>query len=233
MKVDEDEETGLYFLAGSQLFKMMSEAGESLAGRAAVLTLSSFSQAEMSGVFHGKPFLPPEKPSFAKPVTLKEVQEMIFNGGMPALASGRKKVNRDVFFSSYVQTYIVRDIRQAINIRDIARFKSFLACVASRTGEELVYEDIASTIGIDSKTVKSWIGVLEATGLVFLLHSWSGNPTKRIVKRPKLHFMDTGLACHLARLPDASSLFATPQAGHFFRIAGRRPDSPFLSGCRA
>ena len=216
MTVDERDEAGLYFLTGSQLFKMMSEVGESLAGRAAVLTLSSFSQAEMSGFFHGKPFLPTEKPSFAKPATVKEVQQMIFNGGMPALAHGCKKVNRDVFFSSYVQTYIERDIRQVINIRDIARFKSFLACVASRTGEELVYEDIASTIGVDSKTVKSWIGVLEATGLVFLLHSWSGNPTKRIVKRPKLHFMDMGLACHLARLPDASSLFATPQAGHFF-----------------
>ena len=125
-------------------------------------------------------------------------------------------MNRDVFFSSYVQTYIERDIRKAINIRDISKFESFLACVAARTGEELVYEDIASTIGVDAKTVKSWIGVLEATGLVFLLHSWSGNPTKRIVRRPKLHFMDTGLACHLARIADSQTLFASTQAGHFF-----------------
>lgn len=216
MYVDERDDMGLFYLTGSQLFKMMSEAGESLAGRAAVLTLSSFSQVEMSGFYCVEPFLPREKPRFVTPVALKEVQEMIFNGGMPALVCGNKKINRDIFFSSYVQTYIERDIRQVINVRDIARFRSFLACVASRTGEELVYEDIASTIGIDSKTVKSWIGVLEATGLVFLLHSWSGNPTKRIVKRPKLYFMDTGLACHLARFPDASSLFATPQAGHFF-----------------
>ena len=217
MIVDGREKTGQYFLTGSQLFKMMREVGESLAGRAAVLTLSSFSQSEICGTDGSRPFLPQERPFVAEPATLRDVQNMIFDGGMPALVCGRgKKVNRDLFFSSYVQTYIERDIRQAINIRDIGVFRNFLACVASRTGEELVYEDMASSLGVDSKTVKSWIGVLEATGLVFLLHSWSGNPTKRIVKRPKLHFMDMGLACHLARLPDSSSLFASRQAGHFF-----------------
>ena len=217
MIVDGREEMGQYFLTGSQLFKMMSEVGESLAGRAAVLTLSSFSQSEICGTESGKPFLPQEKPFVARPATLRDVQNMIFDGGMPALVCGcGKKVNRDLFFASYVQTYIERDIRQTINIRNIGVFRNFLACVASRTGEELVYEDIASSLGVDSKTVKSWIGVLEATGLVFLLHSWSGNPTKRVVKRPKLHFMDMGLACHLARLPDSSSLFASRQAGHFF-----------------
>ena len=216
MIVDERDEPGLYFLTGSQLFKMMKEVGESLAGRAAVLSLSSFSQVEMHGASDCVPFLPRETPLCVEPATLRNVQHMLFDGGMPALVCGRGKVNRDVFFSSYVQTYIERDIRQAINIRDMGRFRNFLACVASRAGEELVYEDIASAVGIDSKTVKSWIGVLEATGLVFLLYSWSGNPTKRIVKRPKIHFMDMGLACHLARISDPAMLFASRQAGHFF-----------------
>ena len=214
--VDEQSEHGLFFLTGSQLFKMMAEVGESLAGRAAVLSLSSLSQSEIKGLPVGLPFLPSETPSHCDPMALEDVQRAVFLGGMPALVCGGKRMNRDVFFSSYVQTYIERDIRKAINIRDIGRFESFLACVAARTGEELVYEDIASTIGVDAKTVKSWIGVLEATGLVFLLHSWSGNPTKRIVKRPKLHFMDTGLACHLARIADPQTLFASSQAGHFF-----------------
>ena len=216
MSVDEREDMGLYFLTGSQLFKMMDNVGESLAGRAAVLSLSSLSQSEIKGLPVSKPYLPPEHPASVVPMTLREVQEAVFRGGMPALVCGGSRMNRDLFFSSYVQTYIERDIRKVIKVRDVGRFENFLACVAARTGEELVYEDIASTVGVDSKTVKSWIGVLEATGLVFLLHSWSGNPTKRVVKRPKLHFMDTGLACHLARIADSSTLFASRQAGHFF-----------------
>lgn len=216
MVVDERSELGQYFLTGSQLFKMMDKVGESLAGRAAVLSLSSFSQSEIMGKLAAAPFLPPERPISSKPMTLKEVQNAVFRGGMPALVCGGERMNRDLFFSSYVQTYIERDIRKVANVRDIGRFENFLACVASRTGEELVYDDIASSVGVDAKTVKSWIGVLEATGLVFLLHSWSSNPTKRVVKRPKLHFMDTGLACHLARIADPSTLFASRQAGHFF-----------------
>ena len=216
MAVDERNGAGLYFLTGSQLFKMMDKVGESLAGRAAVLSLSSFSQSEIKGMSAPAPFLPSDHAPCTAPMSLKEAQEAVFRGGMPALVCAGEKMNRDLFFSSYVQTYIERDIRKVVNVRDIGRFESFLACVAARTGEELVYEDIASSIGVDAKTVKAWIGVLEATGLVFLLHSWSGNPVKRVVKRPKLHFMDTGLACHLARIADASSLFASNQAGHFF-----------------
>ena len=216
MVVDGREDMGLYFLTGSQLFKMMAKVGESLAGRAAVLSLSSLSQAEIQGVPVLKPYLPSERPTPTMPMTLREVQEAVFRGGMPALVCSGNRMNRDLFFSSYVQTYIERDIRKVINVRDVGRFENFLACVAARTGEELVYEDIASTVGVDSKTAKSWIGVLETTGLIFLLHSWSGNPTKRVVKRPKLHFMDTGLACHLARIADSSTLFASRQAGHFF-----------------
>jgi len=216
MSVDERNENGQYFLTGSQLFKMMDKVGESLAGRAAVLSLSSLSQAEIGGVSVSAPFLPSARPAAVAPATLRDVQAAVFLGGMPALVCGGEKMNRDLFFSSYVQTYIERDIRKVINVRDIGRFKSFLACLAARTGEELVYEDISSSVGVDAKTVKAWIGVLEATGLVFLLHSWSGNPVKRVVKRPKLHFMDMGLACYLAHVGDPSTLFASRQAGHFF-----------------
>ena len=216
MSVDERNENGQYFLTGSQLFKMMSKVGESLAGRAAVLSLSSLSQGEIDGLSASAPFLPSERPTTITPATLRDVQAAVFRGGMPALVCGGEKMNRDLFFSSYVQTYIERDIRKVINVRDIGRFKSFLTCLAARTGEELVYEDISSSVGVDAKTVKAWIGVLEATGLVFLLHSWSGNPVKRVVKRPKLHFMDMGLACHLAHIGDPSSLFASRQAGRFF-----------------
>lgn len=216
MSVDEHNENGQYFLTGSQLFKMMDRVGESLAGRAAVLSLSSFSQAEIGGMPVSAPFLPSPRPVAVESATLRDVQSAVFCGGMPALVCGGENMNRDLFFSSYVQTYIERDIRKVINVRDIGRFENFLACIAARTGEELVYEDISSSVGVDAKTVKAWIGVLEATGLVFLLHSWSGNPVKRVVKRPKLHFMDTGLACHLAHIGDSSTLFASRQAGHFF-----------------
>lgn len=216
MSVDENKEDGQYFLTGSQLFKMMDKVGESLAGRAAVLSLSSLSQAEIGGVSVSVPFLPSARPAAVAPATLRDVQAAVFLGGMPALVCGGEKMNRDLFFSSYVQTYIERDIRKVINVRDIGRFESFLACLAARTGEELVYEDVSSSVGVDAKTVKAWIGVLEATGLVFLLHSWSGNSVKRVVKRPKLHFMDMGLACHLAHIGDPSTLFASRQAGHFF-----------------
>ena len=217
MRVDEMDGTGLYFLSGSQLFKMMGEVGESLSGRAAVLSLSSFSQGEILEAGGRRPFLPADRPeNLSSPVSLKDVQRAVFLGGMPALVCGGAAMNRDLFFSSYVQTYVERDIRNVINIRHADRFTAFLACLASRTGEELVYEDLASAVGVEAKTIKSWVGVLASTGLVFLLRAWSGNATKRIVRRPKIHFMDTGLACHLARIPDAETLFASREAGHFF-----------------
>ena len=153
MAVDARDENGLYFLTGSQLFKMMDEVGESLAGRAAVLSLSSLSQAEIAGTPSPPPFLPPERPPRSVPATLQDIQSAVFRGGMPALVCGGGKMNRDLFFSSYVQTYIERDIRKAINVRDIGRFENFLACVAARTGEELVYEDIASSVGTTTITM--------------------------------------------------------------------------------
>lgn len=215
--VDEHDASGQYFLTGSQLFKMMASVGESLAGRIAVLSLSSFSQAEILGkVLQAQPFKPAERYPNIQPMNLELAQDAVFRGGMPALTRDGARMNRELFFSSYVQTYIERDIREIVNVRNVSRFADFLACVAARTGEELVCEDIASAVGVDAKTVKSWIGVLEATGIVFLLRPWSGNATKRIVKRPKLHFMDTGLAAHLARIPDRKTLFASRQAGHFF-----------------
>ena len=230
--VDENEEPGQYFLTGSQLFKMMGSVGESLAGRIAVISLASFSQAEILGLPEVAPFFPVERGPNIQPMELCEVQRSVFLGGMPALVRGGKKMNRDLFFSSYVQTYIERDIRKIINVRDIAKFTAFLACLAARTGEELVYDDVASAVGLDAKTAKAWIGALEATGLVFLLHPWSGNSTKRVLKRPKLHFMDTGLASHLARISDAETLFASRQAGHFFEswVVGQIVRSYMASG---
>ena len=214
--VDNNDAPGQYFLTGSQLFKMMECVGESLAGRIAVLSLSSLSYAEIVGNAGCLPFVPYASWTNSVPMTLQEAQNAVFRGGMPAFVRRGSTLNRDLFFSSYVQTYIERDIRKVVNVRDIGKFTTFLACAAARTGEELVYDDLASSVGIDAKTVKSWIAVLEATGIVYLLKPWSGNATKRIVKRPKLHFMDTGLACYLARIPDSASLFASSQAGHFF-----------------
>lgn len=217
MVVDSSGENGQYFLTGSQLFSMMQNVSESLAGRVGLLQLYGFSQAELSNR-KTEPFVP--KTNFAKYRNLpqrgvKELFEVIFRGSMPRMATNPELKPED-FYSSYVKTYLERDIRDIINIRNERAFLRFLSCLAIRTGQELVASELAKEVEVDSKTISSWISVLEATGIIFLLQPFYNNALKRVVKRSKLYFMDTGLAAYLSMWSSPDVLELSPVAGNMF-----------------
>ncbi len=201
--VDNGAEPGSFWLTGSQAFRLMELAQESLAGRTAILELSSLSQAEISGATQVSVFsLNPEnlrgRQETSAPAQPLEIYERIWKGGLPGHISG-KYTDRDVFYSSYVRTYIDRDITEEIPGVDKIMFADFIRAAACRSGQMLNIHDIASDVGISDATAKHWLKELEKSGIVFFLRPYSNNLLKRTVKTPKMYFFDTGLVCHLTR----------------------------------
>jgi predicted AAA+ superfamily ATPase len=223
----EKDKRGLFWLTGSQKFHLMKGITESLAGRVAIVDLLGLSQVELDDrAGSSEPFMPTKawiektKPNIKKPKPLLEIYEKIWRGSFPELWTKNKdeqattsKVNRDLFYKSYVQTYIQRDVRDMVQVNDETSFNRFLGAVAARTGQLLNFSDIARDVDIDHKTVKSWFSVLETSGLVYLLQPYYRNVTKRIVKTPKLYFLDTGLCAYLTKWPTAASLEAGTMTG--------------------
>jgi len=217
MIVDSKGENGQYFLTGSQLFSMMKNVSESLAGRVGLLQLYGFSYAEVSGNL-SEAFVP--KNTFGEYKNLpqrsiNEVFDYIFRGSMPRLVTYPELTPED-FYSSYVKTYLERDIRDIINIRNERSFLRFLSCLAIRTGQELIVAELAKETEMDNKTIASWISILEATGIIFLLQPFYNNALKRVIKRPKLYFMDTGLAAYLSMWSSPQVLELSPMSGTMF-----------------
>lgn len=201
--IDNGIDPGSYWLTGSQSYKLMNLAKESLAGRIAILNLMSMSQHEL----HAKNALSPFEVDLAKLQTRIEDYEStdvegifkrIWEGGLPAIASG-KFSNRDVYYSSYLQTYISRDVKEETSVKDDARFVDFIRAVACRIGQELNIHSIALDVDISDDTAKRWLYLLEKSEIVFFLHPYSNNLLKRVVKMPKIYFFDTGLVCYLTR----------------------------------
>jgi predicted AAA+ superfamily ATPase len=217
--VDREKRNGLFWLTGSQKFHLMKGITESLAGRVAVIDQLGLSQAELEGRGGvAEPFLPtPEwieraRKSAGAPKRLPEAYERIWRGSFPKLHQD-PNVSRDIFYKSYVQTYVQRDVREMINVADEIAFHRFLVAVAARTGQLLNYSDMARDADIDHKTAKSWLSALEASGLVYLLQPYHNNVTKRMVKAPKLYFLDTGLCSYLTQWPSAAALEAGAMSG--------------------
>ncbi|HAM79031.1 MAG TPA: ATPase [Treponema sp.] len=212
--IDENRSNGMYYLTGSQMFRLMKDVSESLAGRVGIIQLYGLSRAE---ILPGEeePFLPSSTLLSKSEETITSVFDKIYRGSMPLMVVD-KSLTPDAFFAEYVQTYIERDIRELMEIKNERKFLQFLSCVAVRTGQELNLSDIAKDVGIDSKTADSWISLLVTSGLVFLLQPYSGNTIKRIVKRPKLYLMDTGLACYLGLWNNPRALEVSAVAGNFF-----------------
>lgn len=200
--IDENNKAGDFWLTGSQLFKLMDGVQESLAGRLALLHLSPLSQQELYGkestVFKLDFDTLLEKHRSSSPVTTPKMYERIFYGGMPALASGRY-TERSFFYSSYISTYLERDVKNFSGSIDSLKFINFITAVAARTSQMINYKGIADDCDIDQGTAKNWIRILEALGIVFYLHPYSNNTLKRTVKTPKLYFYDTGLVCYLTK----------------------------------
>lgn len=196
------------------MFRLMKDVSESLAGRVGIIQLYGFSRAEVSGKDE-KPFLPSEDLNPKLVETITTVFDKIYRGSMPLMIVD-KELNPEAFFGEYVQTYLERDIRELGEIRNERKFIQFLSCVAVRTGQELNLSDMAKDIGIDSKTADSWLSLLVTTGIVYLLQPYSGNVIKRIVKRPKLYMMDTGLACYLGMWNNPRALEVSAMSGQLF-----------------
>ena len=207
--VDKYHNAGDFWLTGSQVFKRMSGIQESLAGRVAVLSLTSLSQAEICGG-EMQPFtLDIEKLSARrKERTAADtgvIFDRIFRGSMPAIVS-EKNSNSQSFYSSYLTTYIERDVRELSDAIDSLKFLHFITAVAARCGQILNIAEIARDADINQKQAKNWLGVLETLGLIFYLHPYSNNMLKRLVKTPKLYFYDTGLVCYLTKWSSAETL---------------------------
>lgn len=207
--VDKNHNPGDFWLTGSQVFKLMRGVQESLAGRVAVLSLTSLSQAEICGG-RMEPFTIDMESLAArskerKQADTRDIFDRIFRGSMPAIVSGQNS-NSQIFYSSYLTTYIERDVKELSDAIDSLKFLHFITAVAARCGQMLNVADIARDADINLKQAKDWLGILETMGIVFYLHPYSNNLLKRLVKTPKLYFYDTGLVCYLTKWSSAETL---------------------------
>ena len=212
------DNNGMFWLTGSQQFRMMKSISETLAGRVGIFSFSSFSQSELSNI--ARPAFSAEIAELKQRTPVKEltsvhsVYERIFRGGMPKLNTS--KIPRDRFFMDYVTTYLERDIHDLEQVGKLDEFYNFLVFMAARTGQELKYDEIAKNIDISAPTAKSWVSILERSGIIFILHPYHTNITNRLVKTPKVYFLDTGLAADLCRWPNAETLENGAMSGAFF-----------------
>lgn len=233
-----EDNNGMYWLTGSQKFKMMKDVSESLAGRIAVFDMSGLSAAEIegreAGVFYPVVEELRRRVQNYQPKTVHEIYEQIFRGGMPKLIA--TKLDRERFYTDYINTYLERDIKELALVGKLGEFYDFLVFMAARTSMELKYSEIANAIGISAPTAKEWVSILERSGIIFILRPYYNNITNRLVKTPKMYFMDTGLAAYLCRWPNAETLEKGAMDGAFFETyvvseivksyynAGKRPD---------
>ena len=215
---DQTSNETLYYFTGSQAFQTLKNVSESLAGRIGILELHPFSTREIYGLQEDC-FIPNidslKKKEALNYEPLCKVFDRILKGSYPALYNNTEN-NLENFYSSYIKTYIERDIRELINIKDEIKFFKFISSVAARTGQEYNASDIAKDIGIDNKTVDEWMSILKNTFLVYLLQPYSNNILNRAIKRPKIYFMDTGLACYLAGYLDSTTLERSAYSGQIF-----------------
>lgn len=214
MKVDKNKERGQYWLSGSQLFDLMKNVTESLAGRAGIVKMNSFTYSEILQNSK-KEIFDPQKLKQKEYIDVNKIFERIFNGGMPELYD-IKDMDRNDFYYSYINTYIEKDIKKIKNIGNIESFKKFMRDIAIRTGTTLNYSDIANDVGVAVNTIKDWVSILVSTGIIYLLEPYSSNKLKRLTHMPKIIFMDSGLACYLANWENAKALQLSEISGHFF-----------------
>jgi len=220
--VDEEKKKGQFYLTGSQSMKLMKNVSESLAGRAGVIRMLGLSMRELARIAYRKPFLPmPEhmdsmiKEGAAFDYT--KIVTSIHKGFFPELYETESDLHDWAdYYSSYFQAYIEKDIKDVLNIQDESAFIKFVKATASLTGQMLNLSTIAEICGKDVKTVRAWLSVLESSGLVYLLEPYYNNFSKRLVKTPKLYFLDTGLACWLLGWNTPEQLINGAMWGHIF-----------------
>lgn len=214
--VDEHQQAGAFWLTGSQIFKLMDGVQESLAGRVCLLHMSPLSQAEACGCT-SEPFTVDferllMRSKAVAPASIQKIFERIWRGGMPAIVSGVKKEQAAVY-SSYISTYIDRDVKEIADRVDSFKFLNFVTVVAALTSQMVNYKTIADAVEISVPTVKNWLNILERLGIIFYLHPYSNNLLKRMVTKPKLYFYDSGLVAYLTKWTDSETLMNGAMSG--------------------
>ena len=212
--VDQSEEKGRIVLTGSQTYHLMKGVSESLAGRIRILEMPGLSLRELSGNSSSPHPYVPEVMADSLNSPLTDVWDLIHRGSMPELQD--PNIDWDLFYTDYVAAYLERDVRELVNVKNEAKFYSFMVACAARTGQLLNASDIANTVDVDHKTVKAWLSVLQASNIVRVIEPFWPNIDKRLTKTPKIFFMDTGLVCHLTRWTTPDQLRNGAAAGHIF-----------------
>ncbi|HIR03520.1 MAG TPA: ATP-binding protein [Candidatus Scatovicinus merdipullorum] len=219
MSVDESGRKGDFWITGSQVFRLMKNVSESLAGRAGIVHLLGLSDAEIYG-YASKPFTTDpqqllKRLDVVKARNLNEIYARIFKGSMPALYAD-EAVDWETYYRSYVDTYLQRDIRDLAQVADEMEFYNFMTVVAAHTAKPVVYEELAGAAGISAPTAKKWLSILVSSHVVALVQPYYNNVLKRVVKMPLLHFLDTGLAAYLLKWGNAEALEKGAMSGAFF-----------------
>lgn len=221
IQIDQNRQNGMYFLTGSQQFKLMETASESLSGRIGIVQLYPLSAREIREDENSESFIPTKDFILARNSLLKQRDSnvkktwlSIYTGGYPEVVKGN--VLPKDFYANYLKTYIERDIKKLTQVADEMQFLQFISVVAARTGQLVNYSDISKDCGISEVTAKKWLSLLVSSGLVYLLQPYSANIEKRVVKTAKLYFMDTGLAAYLTRWSNPDVMQSGAMAGAFF-----------------
>ena len=241
--IDSDRRAGMYILTGSQKYALMKGVSESLAGRIGIIDMLGLSDREIYEDPFDRPFLPTSdyllerRPKMAP--SIQNLWERIHRGSMPELYSN-ENMDWEQYYAAYVDTYIERDVKQLGSVGDTLAFTQFMTALASRTGELLNAASLARDVGVDSKTVKRWLSILQASNIIYLLQPFSLNINKRIIKTPKVYFTDTGLVCYLCRWLTPQTLANGAMAGSIYETfivseilksyynAGKEPDLYFF-----
>lgn len=241
--IDSDRRAGMYILTGSQKYALMKGVSESLAGRIGIIDMLGLSDREIYEDPFDRPFLPTSdyllerRPKMAP--SIQNLWERIHRGSMPELYSN-DNMDWEQYYAAYVDTYIERDVKQLGSVGDTLAFTQFMTALASRTGELLNAASLARDVGVDSKTVKRWLSILQASNIIYLLQPFSLNINKRIIKTPKVYFTDTGLVCYLCRWLTPETLANGAMAGSIYETfivseilksyynAGKEPDLYFF-----
>lgn len=221
IQIDQNRQNGMYFLTGSQQFKLMETASESLSGRIGIVQLYPLSAREIREDENSESFIPTKDFILARNSSLKQRDSnikktwlSIYTGGYPEVVKGN--VLPKDFYANYLKTYIERDIKKLTQVADEMQFLQFISVAAARTGQLVNYSDISKDCGISEVTAKKWLSLLVSSGLVYLLQPYSANIEKRVVKTAKLYFMDTGLAAYLTRWSNPDVMQSGAMAGAFF-----------------
>lgn len=217
IECDQRNERGLFALSGSQPFELMAGASESLSGRVAIVELSGLSMREIKGDAFNQPFIPTldyvrERGKTAS--AFDNIWQIIHRGSYPELQN--PEVDWAMFFSNYVKTYLERDVRKLSAVQDLDTFRRFMVAVAARTGQMLNYANIADEVGKDQGTIKKWMSILEASGIIYMLEPFTPSVLKRAIKTPKVYFRDTGLAAYLTRWLTPETLANGAMSGAIF-----------------